>query len=58
MYATGERESQNERVIETTEVGIKEREEDQGRDHVKKMGQLVKDAAQVVKDMLFGDLDK
>ena len=55
--ATKRKESSNEGAAKAAEDGTKQKEKGHERDHIKKMGQLVKDAAGAAKDISFEDLD-
>ena len=44
--------------MEATGEDMREAEGDYGHDHIKRMGQLIKDTAQSAKGILFEDLDK
>ena len=51
-------ERSNEEVTKTIKDGIKQKEEGYRRDYVKRIGQLVKDAAETAKNISFEDLDR
>ncbi len=50
-------ERSNKEAARATEDGTKQKEKGHRRDHVKRMGQLVKDAAETAKNISFEDLD-
>ena len=56
--ATKTTESSNEGVEKATKDGIRQKERGHGRDHIVRMGHLVKGAARSAKNILFKDLDE